>query len=148
MKQGNNFGDNLVLALDSAECIQVLSTHIESFFSVSCLQAGDAVLGNFLDQFGGSVGHIREEHGGVSLQTVVKRRIVDFCSLECLVKEVVLDYDHLDLCAEALSSQATGSLGIHTGYVYQVEVSVFLYLFTELLDDDCFIFLSHDSILI
>ena len=56
LEQSNDVGNNLVLALHSAESIELVSTYIEAFLSISCLNGrnGVVLVGNLLNQLGTS----------------------------------------------------------------------------------------------
>ena len=149
LEQSNDVGNNLVLALDSAESIELVSTYIEAFLSISCLNGrnGVVLVGNLLNQLGGNISGVAEHHSSHALQAAIEGREIYLLSIESLHKKIVLYDNHLDFLLETLATERTGLLRVETRYIYNIEVSVFLNLFTELLDDNGFIFLSHDVLL-
>ena len=51
MQQGNDFGNNFILTLDTYESIQLVSTNIEAFFCICSFQSGNTVLCFIFQQF-------------------------------------------------------------------------------------------------
>ena len=150
LQQGHDVGDNLVLALDGAQSVELVGTYIEAFLGIRCLQCGGRdtlwILGdNLPEHLGRAVGDLREDDSSRALESAIEGCEVNLAGLESLVQKGVLHEHHLHLALEALTTQGAGAGGIQTGNVHEIEVGVLLQRLAQLLDNESFIFLSHDS---
>lgn len=71
--------------------------------------------------------------------TSVQLREIDVRSLERLVKQVVLNNNHLDFTLEALTTKIAGLLSIQSCNVYKIEVRILLNLLSKFGDNSIFI---------
>ena len=60
------------------------------------------------------------------------------------MEKLILDNHHLHVAIEALTAKCTRTSSIHTSDINEVKVGVSLEGFAQLLNDNSFIFLSHD----
>ncbi|EJX02159.1 hypothetical protein EVA_09735 [gut metagenome] len=143
LQQCNDFSNNFTLTLDSYESIQLVSTNIEAFLCISSFQSGNTIFSFILDQLSRCICCIAEHNGCSPFQATIKRRIILFQAFQSFVKKRIFNHHQFDVGLITRSSQCTGSSSIHSCGIYQVEMTIFLYCSSDLLNNRTFIFLSH-----
>ena len=134
----DNVGDELVLALDCAESVELVGTEVDCFFNVRAFELGQfvALLHKVFEELCGCITH-------VGAHQRLKLAVVTVEALECLVEKCVLDYDKFDVGVEARTAQCRCLLGIKSGSLYKVEAAVLTQGVGDFVYDEGFIFLFH-----
>ena len=126
LQQCNQFGDEFVLGLDSAQELEILLAYVNSLFHVSSFElrlslSGLVTLGKLFDEFGRSVTGVAEHESGVTLQC-----LEDICLnalfLKSFVEQCVLGYQEFDILFEASTAQVACFRSIQTLDVHEVEM--------------------------
>ena len=147
LEQCNQFCDEFVLRLDSAEEVEVLLAYIDSLFYVRSFEFRLSLtrlvtLGKLLDEFSRCITGVAEHECGVAFQCS-EQLCVDTFGLEGFLEQRVLSYMKLDVLFEASTTQVTGLRSVQTLDINEVEVRVLSQLCAQRFNDEIFIFLFH-----
>ena len=104
LQQCNEFSDEFVLRLDSAQELEILLAYVNSFFYVSSFElglslAGLVAFGKLLDEFSGRITGVAEHKSRITLESTENLCLYALL-LERLLKQRVLRYQELDVLLE------------------------------------------------
>lgn len=145
LQKGDDVGDELVLALDGSEGVELICTEVNGLFNIGSLEGGEGVafLHEVLEELGGSVADVGAHQRGRLLESGIELGEVTVELFEGFVEEGVLDHEELDTGVEAGTAQLAGLLSVQSGSLNKVKAAVFLEGIDNILDNQSFIFLFH-----
>ena len=77
LQQSHNIGDKLVLALESGQLIEFVSTYEDALLGVSSLQCRDTLLRVVLQQLGWRVGNFREKDSRIASKCRIETFVIN-----------------------------------------------------------------------
>ena len=147
LQQSNQFGDEFVLGLDSAEELEILLAYVNGLFYVRSFELGLSLsglvtFGKLLDEFSRYVTGIAKHEGGVTLECV-KNSCVHAFFLERFLEQSILSDQEFDVLLEACTTQFACLRRIQTLNINEVEMRILSELGAKGFNDEIFIFLFH-----
>lgn len=147
LEESDDVGDELLLALDSHESLEILRA-VDGLLYIGALEYG-LLIGSceLLDDLCGSIADVAEHDGGVASEAAVELAKLTIDLADGLLDQRVLDNLELNLLIEAGLAESACLLGVEALDIDEVEVVVALKCLDELVEESSFIFFSHDSFL-
>ena len=152
LEQSNQFGDEFVLGLDSAQELEILLAYIDGFLYISSFElrlslTGLVALGKLLDEFSRHITRVAEHESGVALECL-EDSCIHALLLKRFLEQCILSNQEFDVLFEARATQVAGLRSIQTLDIYEIEVRVLSQLCAKSFNDEIFIFLFLTCLLV